>query len=563
MTFSRSRFRVLLGLLAAWCAVVLVRLVQVQVVESPEWAAEAARQQEQTVHLDAPRGDILSRDGRVLAGTLERIAVYVNPRKIPREKWGEVARHVAPLVGQSAETVQRELAAHPGFFYLAKDLDPAVAERVARLDQRGVGALRVERREYPHGAFAGPVIGFVDAEGTGKAGIEAFYDRTLAGVPAVYRLLRDGKRFPTPLDLTLERPGRAGLSVRLTLDSRAQYILEEELERTREEVRARLAVGVVMAAHSGELLAVASLPAYDPARVGASPPDAWHNYAVEAVFEPGSVFKPFIVAAALSAGVLEPFELVDCSGGGVQVAGMFIRDHARYGLLPLRQVLAKSSNAGAIRIAYRLSPPQLDETLRRLGFGAATGVELPAEARGLYRPVEKWQAVSRAGLAIGQEVSVTPLQIARAYAAIANGGLLVVPRLVLETRDRSGNVVTPARPEEPRRVLPEEVAAVLREMLAAVVEEGTGRAAAVPGVRIAGKTGTAQKAIGGSYAAGEHTAWFAGFFPLPNPQVVVVVCLDQPQSQFWAADVAAPAFGRIAARLVPLLGIRPAVGERA
>jgi cell division protein FtsI (penicillin-binding protein 3) len=563
VTFSRSRFRLVLSLLGVWCAVVVVRLVQVQVVESPDWAAEAARQQEQTVPLDAPRGDILSRDGRVLAGTLERIAVYANPRKIPREKWGQLAQRLAPLVGQPAAAVQRELAAHPGFFYLAKDLDPAVAEQVARLDQRGVGTLRLERREYPHGSFAGPVIGFVDADGSGKAGVEAFYDRTLAGVPAVYRILRDGKRFPTPLDLTLERPGRAGLSIRLTLDTRAQYILEEELERTREQVHAHSAVGVVMAARSGELLALASLPAYDPARVGASPPAAWHNRAVEAVFEPGSVFKPFIVAAALSAGVLQPLELVDCSGGGVQVAGTFIRDHARYGWLPVRQVLAKSSNAGAIRIAYRVPPHQLDEILRSLGFGTPTGVELPAEARGLYRPVEKWQAVSRAGLAIGQEVSVTPLQIARAYAAIANGGLLVTPRLVLETRDRAGNVVTPAHPEEPRRVLSEEVTAVLREMLAAVVEEGTGRAAAVNGVRTAGKTGTAQKAIGGSYAAGEHVAWFAGFFPLPNPQVVVVVCIDQPQSQFWAADVAAPVFGRVVARLAPLLGIRPSGGERA
>jgi len=557
-----SRLRLLVAALALWGLAVGVRLVQVQVLQGPDWEAEAARQREQTVRVEAPRGDIVTRDGRLLAGSLERVAVYANPRKIPSDVRDSLAERLAPLVGMSAAAVKAELAGHSGFFTLARDLDPAVAPRVARLDQRGVGTLRVERREYPHGSFAGPLIGFVDAEGTGQAGIEAFYDRTLSGTPAVYRLLRDGKRSPTPLDLTLEKPGRPGLSLRLTIDSRAQQVLEEELQRTLDEVGAAAAVGVVMAAQSGELLALASLPAYDPGNVGAVPPRVRHNQAVESVFEPGSVFKPFVVAGALAEGVLQPWEQIDCSGGGVQVAGAFIRDHARYGMLPVSEVLAKSSNAGAIRIAHRLAPQRLDETIRRFGFGSPTGVELPAEARGLYRPVAKWSALSRAGLAIGQEISATPLQVARAYAAIANGGLLVTPTLVLETRDSTGQVVTPARVPPPTRVVDERVAAALRDMLEAVVEEGTGRAAAVPGLRVAGKTGTAQKAIAGNYQAGRHIAWFAGFLPLPRPEIVIVVCIDEPQARFWAADVAAPVFGRVAARLVSLLALQPAEGAR-
>ncbi len=553
----------LLGALAVWGLVVIVRLVEVQLLEHAEWEAEAARQQEQTVRVAAPRGDIISRDGRLLAGSVERVAVYANPRKIPRERWGRVADRLAPLVGMPAAAIEQELASHAGFFYLAKNLDPQIAPAVARLDQRGVGTLRMERREYPHGPLAGPVIGFVDAQGVGQAGIEAFYDRTLAGAPAVYRLLRDGKRFPTPLDLTLEKPGRAGLSLRLTIDTRVQQILEEELERTRREAGGHGAAGVVMLARSGELLAVASLPSYDPSSPGAAAARRWRNLAVEAVFEPGSVFKPFVVAAAMEGGVLEPWERVDCSGGGVQVAGIFIRDHARYGVLPLRDVLAKSSNAGAIRIAHRLPPEQLDAALRRFGFASPTGVELPAEARGLFHPVTRWTALSRAGLAIGQEISVTPMQVARAYAAIANGGLLVTPTLALETLDRTGKVVSPTRAVSGERVLHPPVAAALVDMLTAVVEEGTGRAAAVPGLLVAGKTGTAQKAVQGSYAAGRHVAWFAGFLPCPAAQVVIVVCIDDPQTRFWAADVAAPVFGRVAARLVPLLGLRPPVGARA
>jgi len=559
----RGRLRLLAGALAAWAIVVLLRLVQVQVIDHTEWLAEASRQQEQQVEVEAPRGEIRTRDGRLLAGSLERVAIYANPRKLPRESWPSMAVKLSPLTGLPASEVLRRLGAHDGFFYLARDLDPAVAPEVARLRQRGIGTLRMERREYPHHQFAAAVVGFVDASGTGQAGLEASYDRTLAGTPSVYRLLRDGKSFPTPLDLRLDKPGRPGLTLRLTLDSRVQQVVEEELSRTLEEVSGAGAAGVVMDPTNGQLLAIASLPTYDPASVASVPSEWWRNRAVEAVYEPGSVFKPVIVAAALANGSVNAREYVDCSGGGVQVAGAFIRDHANYGVLPLRDVLAKSSNAGTIRIAHRLTPETLDAAIRRFGFGRPTGVELPAEGRGLYHPVEKWSALSRAGLAIGQEISVTPLQIAQAYAAMANHGVMVHPTLVLETLDDDGNVIAPSGPNPGKAVLSPQVAGALVEMLSAVVDEGTGRAAAVSGFQVGGKTGTAQKAVGGSYASGQHVAWFAGFLPLPNPRLVIVVCIDQPEGSFWASDVAAPAFGRIAARLVTLLGLRPGSLETA
>jgi cell division protein FtsI (penicillin-binding protein 3) len=403
----------------------------------------------------------------------------------------------------------------------------------------------------------------VSAEGRGQAGVEAFYDRTLRGVPSVFRVLRDGKSLPTQLDYRLETPGRPGQSVVLAIDCRVQQLVEEELAATLREVGGKGASAVVMEAGSGELLAVASIPSFDPARVGDVAPEIRHNRAVEDALEPGSTFKPIIVAAALSVGALTSGELVNCSGGGIEVADVFIRDHAHYGLLPVWDVLAKSSNVGAIRIAQRLSAAQLDDVIRRLGFGQLTRVELPAEARGIYRSPAHWSALSRASLAIGQEISVTPLQLAQAYAAIANGGLLVQPTLVLETRDRDGQRLTPNHPRVPTRVLPREVATALAAMLETVVEQGTGRAAAVPGFRVAGKTGTAQKPFAGSYQAGHHAAWFVGFFPLPDPRLVLVVCVDEPQRDFWAADVAAPAFGRIARRLTLLLGLPPNLGALA
>ncbi len=248
----------------------------------------------------------------------------------------------------------------------------------------------------------------------------------------------------------------------------------------------------------------------------------------------------------------------------MQIGRVFIPDHARFGLLPVREVIAQSSNAGAIRIAYRIAPDRLDAMIRAFGFGAPTGVELPSEARGLYHPPDHWSALSRAGLALGQEISVSAVQLAQGYAAIANGGVLVRPRLVMETVDeRTGQVVTPYRTEPGRRVIAPEIAADVADMLQAVVDEGTGKTAAVAGYDVVGKTGTAQRAYEGNYHAGHHAAWFAGFFPRERPRVVIVVCVNQPEKTYWAAEVAAPTFGRIAARLATLLGLVPSAGSRA
>jgi cell division protein FtsI/penicillin-binding protein 2 len=552
----RGRFRLLVIVLAAWLVLVGGRLVQVQVLQHEHWQAEAARQQEKTIEVEEPRGDIVSRDGRVLASSLERVSVYANPRLVPRSRWNEVAQRLAPMIGVPAGEILARFAERDGFLYLAKNLDVEAAGRVAELRQRGIGTLRTEQRVYPHGSLAGPLIGFVDAEGVGQAGLEASYDRTLRGVPSVFRLLRDGKSLPTPLDLRLEKPGRAGVSLGLTIDSRIQTVVEQELMATVTRVGARGASAVVLDPRSGEVLALASVPSYEPAHPGTAPANR-RNQAVEVALEPGSTFKPFIIAAALEAGVLTATERVDCSGGGVQVAGFFIHDHAKYGFLSVRDLLTHSSNAGTIRIAHRLSPPLLDGFITRIGFGRPTGVELPGETRGVYRGPGSWSALSRAGLAIGQEITVSPLQLAQGYAIFANGGLLVRPTIVRDTRNANGKVVMTYRPDAPVRVLSPEIARAIAELLTGVVEEGTGMAARVAGYSIAGKTGTAQKPVNGSYPAGVHAPWFAGFFPASHPEVVIVVCVDEPRTAFWASDVAAPTYGRIAARLIALLGIAP------
>lgn len=557
MTPSLTRLRWVSVGLAVWTALVVLRLGQLQLLQHGTWRREAEGQSERIQRYPEARGEIVTRDGRVLAGSRASVSVCCNPTRIPSAQRERVAADLAPLVGIPAAQILQRFQRQQGFFYLAKDLDPSVAPAVRRLRQRGVWTESVENRVYPHGALAGPLVGFVDAEGVGQAGLERFYEKTLSGVPSEYRLLCDGKTLPTAIDLQLEKSGRPGRSLILSIDSRIQLIVEQELHRTLDEVGGRGAAAVVLAPDTGELLALASVPGYDPGRPGAVDASARRNRAVEDAIEPGSTFKPIIVAAALASGVVEPWELVDCSGGGIDVAGVFIRDHHDYGLLPVTEVIAKSSNTGAVRIAHRLGAQQLDGVIRALGFGSPTGVELPAETAGLYRGPDRWSALSRAGLALGEEITVSTVQLASAYAAIANGGLLLRPTLVLETRDSHGETVTPYRRTAGQRVLSERVAAQVREMLVATVDHGTGVPAGVRGYRIAGKTGTAQKPGEGGLRSGRHAAWFAGFLPAHRPAAVLVVLVDEPQASFWATDVAAPAFGHIASRLTTLLGLPP------
>lgn len=558
MSVSLVRVRLLVAVLSGAAFLLLGRLAWVQLSQHQRYLEEAERQQETLVPVESPRGSVRTRDGLLLAGSVDKVAVYANPRRLPRAQWAEAAQALSPLLGLPAQRILQELASHQGFFYLAKGLDPEVAKAVARLSYRGVGALPSPQRVYPLGTLAAAVVGFVSAEGKGQAGVEAACNQLLAGEPALVRLARDGKKVPTRLLPQVEKPGREGFHLVLTLDARVQWVLEEELQRTLSHVGAKAAAAVALDPQTGEIWGMASLPSFDPQRLAAYPKENWQNRAVHAALEPGSSFKPFVVAAALLAGVVTPDSLVDCSGGGVQVAGLYFRDHDRYGLLPLRQVLAFSSNAGTIRLALRTPAAKLDEVIASFGFGQPTGVELPAESAGIYRRWGNgWSAATPAGLALGQEVSATALQLARAYAALANGGLLVRPTLIAEVRDRDGRKVAGTSRSPGERVLPQPLAQTVAGLLEAVVEEGTGQAAAVGGFRVAGKTGTAQKAKNGSYQEGHHAAWFAGFFPIPSPKLVVVVCVDEPATAFWAAEVAAPTFGRIAQRLVQLFRWAP------
>ena len=348
--------------------------------------------------------------------------------------------------------------------------------------------------------------------------------------------------------------GRAGYDLQLTLLARLQARCETILETSLRAHEARAASAIVVDVHSGRILALASLPSFDPANPGAVKTENWRLRPVQDAFEPGSTVKPFVAAAALSAGVVRPGERFNCLERGVNVAGHWVRDHADPGRYTIDEVIVHSANAGIIEVAERLSEERLRYAFETFGFGRRSGVIFPAEARGLLPETRAWSKMSRAGFALGQELIVSPLQMAMAYAAIGNGGWLLEPQLVMTDSEFSAVAGARAR----TRILDDALAGRLLSMLEGVVRDGTGELARVPGYRTAGKTGTAQRAVGGSFDDEHHISWFAGLMPLPDPRIAVVVAVEDPmETDFWASTVAAPVFAEIAEAAACLLDVAP------
>ena len=533
----------------------VVRLWLLQVERHEEFRELAAQQQLRTVELAPPRGTVFDARGRKLAVSLEVESVYATPAEI--EDAAAAARALAPLTGQSTATLARRLAEKRLFVWVARQLDPPVAEKVRRLELSGVAFVREYRRYYPQVETAAQVIGFAGRDHTGLEGLEQGYERVMAGAGAERLVLRDanaGIVLSPRLSMAEPEPGR---DVHLTLDSHVQHLLQRELASAVERHRASRAMGVVLDPRSGAVLAMATVPAFDPNSFQESGRERWKNRTVTDVFEPGSTFKIVTAAAALEANLLDPSDTIDCENGGITLEGVLIRDHHPFDLLTFREVIAESSNVGAIKIGLRVGRHGLYEQIGRFGFGRATGVDLPGEERGLVRPVESWYLRDPAYISFGQGISVTALQLTNAFAAVANGGTLYRPYIVAGAG--RGDDVEPVarRPEVIGSPIGPATARTLERMLEAVVEEGTGRKAAVPGYRVAGKTGTAQKPVPGGYSPDKHLASFVGFAPARDPAFVALIAVDEPVGLFHGGDVAAPVFAAVARELLPYLGVAP------
>jgi cell division protein FtsI/penicillin-binding protein 2 len=529
--------------LVAGALTVVGRSIQISLIEGREWSERADRQHQQEISVPGPRGEIRTADGYVLASSVDRVAIQADTRLLPDAEL--FARAAAPLLGVDGDELFGRLVDGPRAVWLAKQVAGEVGESVRELAPTAIALVPDFERVYPLGAVAAPVVGFVGREElrmVGRAGLEHKFDETLAGEPRTFLAVNDAIQRKVRLERVEQ--GQDGCDIELAISARLQAVCETELGRALDELHADAASAVMLDPRTGAILALASMPSFDPADPSRGPRERWRLRPVQNAVEPGSTVKPVVAAAALATDAVRSGERFDCRGRGIRLAGFWIRDHVEPGRYTLDEVVAHSANTGIIEVAERIEPTQLYRTFEAFGFGRRSGIEYPAEASGLMPGVETWSKLSRASFAIGQELTVTPLQVALAYAAIANGGWLLEPCLVTSVSGREWSM--PTDRSYRARVLDEALAERLRTMLEAVVVEGTGDGARVPGLRVAGKTGTAQRAVKGGFDDRHHVAWFAGFLPLPDPRLVIVVALENPRTDFWASTAAAPVFARIA-----------------
>ena len=561
----RGRILAVLLITGLGFALVALRLVYLQVYDRAELASRAERQQERLVKLEPKRGTIYDRMGRELAVSLDVDSVYGVPSKIEDPR--EVARQLSRILHENPRMLERKLAGDKHFVWLSRKVEPAEARKVKDLDSSEVGLQAESRRFYPKKALAGSVLGFTGMDNEGLEGLELAYDKTLHGVSGWVLAEKDAMGrtvFPGGPGFQYKLP-KAGHDIILTIDEVIQHIVEKELDVALARARARGGVCIVMNPGTAEVLALAvrtltrSGQPFNPNEPQHYRPEDWRNRCVADAFEPGSIFKPVLAAAALEEKVVHPLERVDCSAGKIKLADRVISDAHKNGVLTFTDVIAESSNVGTIKVALRLGRERFYKYITAFGFGRKTGVDIPGEIAGLVKDQRLWSGVSIGSIAIGQEIGVTPMQVAAAYCALANGGTLMKPYIVAEIVDRDGNEGKKFRPQAVGRIMSEETCAKVNKMLQRVVEAGTGEKARPSGYTAAGKTGTAQKIDQrtGAYSKKYYVSSFAGFVPAGSPRLVILVMVDSPEGVIYGGSVAAPVFKSIAEQSLAYLQVTP------
>jgi cell division protein FtsI (penicillin-binding protein 3) len=557
-TTMKRRLIVAAVALALWSAGIEARLIYLQVVRHDDLAARAERQQSRTVESAAKRGDILDRNGRVLAYSVEAESVYAVPTEIGDPD--DAARALCAAL-DNCKTRERDALADRirrgrAFAYVQRQVTPDEARRVANLKLDGVGFMKESRRFYPNKDLAAHVLGYVGIDNNGLNGIEAAYDSLVKGRPGTVLIQTDARRQAFS---RIERPPTAGASLELTLDQTLQHIAERELRIGVEENRAAGGTAVVMDPQTGEILALANWPTFNPNAYRDAVKGAQRNRAVQDIYEPGSTFKIVTASAALEEAIVKPDDPIDVSAGRIRFGSRVINDDHPEGVLSFADVIVKSSNVGAIKVGLQLGPDRLGAYTSRFGFGRRMSPDFPGENAGIVWQPEKLNDSALASISMGYQVGVTPLQMAAAISSIANGGELVEPRIVRAVIGEAG------RQPVPRKVLHRTVSArtstVLTEIMEQVVERGTGKQAQIDGFTVAGKTGTAQKVVDRRYSHSEYNASFVGFVPSRQPVFAIVVVIDSPHGKnaYYGGTVAAPIWQRIAAAGLRLYGIPPSI----
>lgn len=559
---KNSRLYLLGAILLLWFVAICGRLVYLQIFSYGNFVKQAGHQQQRAIPLAAKRGIIYDRAGRELAMSVMVDSAFAVPSEV--KDLPTAISLITRITGDDYNVVLADCRAHKTFCWVARKADDQTIQRISSLRLQGIHLQKEPKRFYPARDLAAQVLGSVGMEDTGQSGIEHEYDDQLRG--------RAGKMFIS-VDARkqwfsdVETQPDPGDNVVLTIDKNIQYIAEKELEQAIHDTQSIAGTVIVENPHTGEILALANRPTFNPNNRKQITPGALTNRAVSYVYEPGSAFKVVTLSAALEEKLTRPDELIDCQMGSIVYNRMRIRDSKAHGVLPVWGVLAESSNVGTIKIALRLGEERYYKYIRAFGLGQQTGIELPGETRGITKPPSRWSKVSIAAISIGQEVGVSPIQLAAVISTFANDGVYVAPRIVAGTLPLQAGVQTVAfhpgaqtvtfHPAEGRRVVSSYTAAEMRSMMQKVVLEGTARRASLDGYTAGGKTGTGQKIdpATGAYSKTKYNATFAGFAPLNNPQIVVTVILDSPIGLHQGGQVSAPVFRRVTQQVLEYLHV--------
>jgi cell division protein FtsI (penicillin-binding protein 3) len=546
------RLGIIMACVLIWGCLISYRLFSLQVWQHEEMTEKARRQRCRTFEVSPRRGTIYDRRHRELAISLQVDSIYAVPSEI-RDKQ-ETAERLAAALGLKSSDIQKRLLLSRHFTWVKRKVDYSETIQVRNLNLPGIYTEKESKRFYPKRELAAHVLGYVGMDNEGLNGVEAYYDRVIKGQPGLAQLMADGKQQSYS---SMDKPPTAGEDLVLTIDEYIQFVVEQELALQVTKSQALGGTAIVMDPRNGEILALANYPTFNPNMYKQYHPANLNNRAIWTVYEPGSTFKIITAGTVLNEKLARPDEIIFCNNGSITIGKYRIRDHKPYGALKVSEVVANSSNVGAIKLGMRLTPEKFYHYIRQFGFGESTHVDLPREEIGLVRDWRSWPTVTQATISMGQGIGVTPLQILKAVSALANGGTLVQPHLMLPSQP--GVLARAAYHPDfvPTQIFKPSTTAMLRGMMRDVVTGGTGKSAQLEGFSAAGKTGTAQKAENGHYSHSRFVGSFVGFAPLENPVIAVVVTIDEPKGLYYGAEVAAPVFRGIAEKVLRYLSVAP------
>ncbi len=539
-----KRLYVLAAVLFLWAVAVLGRLVYLQVIKYEFFLNLASRQHGRTIDVDPRRGTIYDRNGAELAMSIDVDSVFAVPSEIFDQE--STAQILAKVLNLDEQELLSHLRTQKNFAWVKRKIDAETSRRLHELNLRGIYFRKEPKRFYPKRDLAAQVLGYVGTDDEGLGGLELVFDDDLRGIPGREMIFVDARR---KWYGHVERQPDPGQNLVLTLDGTIQYIAEKELDQAMEATKAVAGTVIVQNPRTGEILALANRPTFNPNVFNSVPKEALKNRAVSDVYEPGSVFKTVTYSAAIEQRVVTPEDRVDCQNGSITIFGMTIRDHEKLGVVTVSEAFAHSSDVAAIKTGMKLGDERFDQYIRAYGFGAQTGIELPGESRGLKKPLNRWSKVSIGAMSMGQEIGVTPVQVVSMVSTIANDGVYTPPRIVAgELPPNAGPAPVVFHPAQQHRVISTMTAAQMKKMMEGVVLFGTARRAILDGYTVAGKTGTAQKVdpATGAYSKTKYVASFVGFAPINNPAVTIAVILDSAQGLHQGGQVSAPVFKRVA-----------------